>query len=240
LPDVLDKHSNGHLPVLQLDDSRHTFAESCRNLRSSLVFGATNGNRPKVILVTSAVPDEGKSTIAINLATVLALGGSRVLVVDADLRRGHLHKLIGVSGEPGLIECVQRAGDLAQFAVPTPLANLFFLACGKLAQTPDGVFLAPAFDNLIRRAREEYDYIVIDSIPVLAADDSTTLAPKADGVLFVVRRGFTSSRLAQEALDLLYQRQAKIIGIVFNRADSRSRSYKYYKYSKYYPTDEKV
>ena len=95
------------------------------------------------------------------------------------------------------------------------------------------LFLTPAFGCLIAEARRQFDFIIIDTIPVFAADDTTTLAPKADGVLFVVRRRYTSARLAQEAMDLLYQRHSKILGIVLNRADSRSCSYKYYKYSQY-------
>lgn len=240
VPEVEVVGPDGQLPVLQLDDPRHIFVESCRGLRSSLLFGAGNGQRPKVILVTSAAPDEGKSTIAINLASALAQGGSRVLLVDADLRRGCLHKLLGVPREPGISDCVQKGGELVPFVVPSAVPGLFLLARGAASQAAGDLFLSCGFANLLQQARQQYDFIIVDTIPVFAADDSTTLAPKVDGVLFVVRRAHTSARLAQDALDLLYQRQAKILGIIFNRADSRSRSYNYYKYSKYYAEESKA
>ena len=235
VPDVEITGGNGHLPVLQLDDPRYVFAESCRNLRSSLLFGRVEGPRPKAILVTSAVPDEGKSTISLNLASALAMGGARVLLVDGDIRRGRLHKLLDVVGDPGLAECVKDSGDVTRFARPTSLPNLFVLPRGKAADALGELFLAPGFDLLMQHARAQFDYIVVDSVPVFAADAATTLAPKMDGVLFIVRRGYTSARMAQEALELLYQRQAKVMGIIFNRVNSRAKDYKYYKYTQYYP-----
>jgi capsular exopolysaccharide synthesis family protein len=186
--------------------------------------------------VTSAAPDEGKSTIAVNLAVALSMGGAAVLLMDADVRRGHLHEVVGLSGARGLSDCIREAGRLDEFVLRSALPNLFLLPRGKQTSASSELFLSSNFDQLINEAKAQFEYIVIDTTPVFAADDATTLAPKADAVLFVVRSAFTSTRQAQEALELLYQRQAKIFGLVLNRANAKSRSYQYYKYEQYHAT----
>jgi len=115
--------------------------------------------------------------------------------------------------------------------------GLWLLPRGKTARNSGELFLSERCDRLLAQMLEEYDCVIIDSIPVFAADDTTSLAPKMDGVLFVMRNKFTSADTARHALELLYERQAKIMGLVFNRADSASRSYKYYKYAKYYHSE---
>jgi Mrp family chromosome partitioning ATPase len=110
---------------------------------------------------------------------------------------------------------------------------------GQTAQNSGELFLSEKCDRLLAQMREQYDCVILDSIPVFAADDTTSLAPKVDGVLFVMRNKFTSADTARHALELLYERQAKIMGLVFNRANSASRSYKYYKYAKYYHEETK-
>ncbi len=110
LPEVTDDGKTV-MPLLALNDPRHMYAESYRSLRSALLFLPTEGERPKVLLISSAMPGEGKSTVAANLARTLALSGSRVLLVDADLRKGHLHHLLGLQREPGLVELLNQTCD---------------------------------------------------------------------------------------------------------------------------------
>jgi polysaccharide biosynthesis transport protein len=222
------------LLLLEANDDRHMYAESYRNLRSALLFLAVEGQRPRLLLVTSAVPNEGKSTIATNLARALAMGSARVLLVDGDLRRGRLHDVLGCRREPGLVEALHRPQDLEQFVQANALPNLAFLACGRHTRNPSDLFLGSRFDELAGLMRQRYEYVIIDSSPVFAADDATTLAPKVDGTLVVVRSRFSRAGVVREALDLLYQRQAKVLGLVLNRANSRAHSYNYYKYGEYY------
>jgi capsular exopolysaccharide synthesis family protein len=224
------------LPLLAIDDKRHLFAESYRNLRSAILFMAVEGARPKVLLITSAVPNEGKSTVAANLARALALGGSRVVLVDADLRKGILHQLLGLQREPGLADALRQPADLEKVIQKDSLLNFSFLSSGHAGGHSGDLFLGPEFQQVLARLRQQFDYVLIDSSPVFAADDATTLAPKVDGTLFVVRSRFSSARPVREALDLLYQRQAKVLGIVFNQADPSARSYYYYKYADYHGT----
>jgi len=220
--------------LLQAEDDRQTYAESYRNLRSALLFLPASVERPKIMLVTSAMPNEGKSTIASNLAHTLALGGSRVVLIDADLRQGHLHELLGMKREPGLAEALEHPEDLDKFIQPNCLPNLSFIACGRVLSRPGDLFVGSALEQVLARLRQQFDHVIIDTSPVFASDDVATLAPRADGTLFVVRSGLSRSGPVAEALELLSRRQAKILGVVVNGANTGSRSYYYYKDAEYY------
>ena len=206
----------------------HLFAEAYRSLRSALFYMPVESVRPKVLLVTSALPGEGKSTVAANLARTIALGGSRVLLVDADLRQGQVHHQLGLKAEPGLAELLGNHVPIETVRQTNCLANFTFIARGKTKSHPGDMFLSDAFQKLLLQWRQEFDYVLIDSCPVLAADDVATLAPRVDGTLFVVRQRFSRSRSVRDALELLSQRQAKVLGLVFNRADVSARSSYYY------------
>jgi polysaccharide biosynthesis transport protein len=235
LPEV-GQNGESAMPLLEVNDPRHIYAESYRSLRSALLFLATEGERPKVMLVTSAMPGEGKSTVAANLARTLALSGSRVLLVDGDLRKGHLHRLLGLQREPGLMELLSQTSAPEQVMQRDSLPNLTFIACGGDSPgNPGDLFLGSGLDQILARWRQEFDFVVIDSSPLFATADAGCVAPKVDGTLFVVRNRRSGARAAREALDLLAQRQARLLGVVFNGADTSARSYYYYKYSDYYP-----
>ncbi len=178
----------------------------------------TEKERPKVVLITSAVPNEGKSTVAANLAQTLALGGARVVLLDCDLRKGTLHELMGLQREPGLADVLSDPSSLDQVIQTNSVANLAFISTGKPSANSGDLFLCPAFDEVLARLRRQFDYVLIDSSPVFATDDATTLAPKVDGTLFVVRGNYSGAGQVREALELLYQRRANILGLVFNRS----------------------
>jgi capsular exopolysaccharide synthesis family protein len=233
VPELPSGLRNGPLPLLEHDDDRHTYVESYRNLRSALLFLPVEGQRPKIILITSALPGEGKSTVAANLARTLAQGGSRVLLVDADLRKGRLHETMGLVQGPGLAELLKEPADLDKLLQRNSWPNLAFLSCGNCSENPGDLFLGPQLDPLLALWRQQFDHVLIDTCPVFAADDATTLAPKVDGTLLVVRSRFSGARVVREALDLLYQRQARLLGLIFNRADASAKSYYFYKCSGY-------
>lgn len=240
VPELPEQKHPAGLSLIEAEDPRHIYAESYRSLRSAILFPALDGVQPKVILVTSAVPAEGKSTIVANLARTLALGGARVLLVDGDMRRGHLHRLMKLNGEPGLAEVLQEAGNLQECTQTNCLPNLAFLSRGKMTANPGDLLCGGALDKLLEQMRRQYDYVLIDSCPLFAADDAATLAPKTDGTLVVVRSRFSRARAVREALDILYRRQVRVLGLIFNRADTSSTSYYYYKYADYYePVSDK-
>jgi capsular exopolysaccharide synthesis family protein len=236
VPEMRQLKGGEPLALLEDNDQRHMLAESYRSLRSALMYLALSGNQPKVMLVTSAVPNEGKSTVAANLARTLAMGGAKVLLIDADLRRGQLHKVMGLKSQPGLTNLLSTLGepDLAPFIQTNSMANLSFMSRGAGVPNPGDLLILPAFDQVLVRLREQFDNIIIDTCPVMAADDAATLAPRVDGTLFVVRSHFSRARIVRQAMELLYQRHAKLLGVVLNRADSSGESYNYYKYEEYY------
>ncbi len=224
----------GKVTLLQPDDARHVFAESYRNIRSSIFFMPYEGPRPKTLLVTSAVPNEGKSTVSANLAITMALSGARTLLIDGDLRRGALRETFGISSKVGFSEVLKQEVNWREVTVPTSYPSLFILTRGKSLSQPSEHLLRDSTDALLKEIYHHYDYIIIDSSPVLAADDTTSLAPKIDATLFVVRLSYTSARLIKKSLDLLYNRQVNVPGIILNCVDTSLPEYYYYQYSEYY------
>jgi succinoglycan biosynthesis transport protein ExoP len=228
----------GKVDLLQPDDARHVFAESYRNVRSSIFFMPYEGPRPKTFLITSAVPSEGKSTVSANLAITMALSGARTLLIDADLRRGALREAFGISSKIGFSEVLKQEVNWQEVVVPTAYPSLFVLPRGKTLSQPSEHLLRDSTDALLREIYSYYDYIIIDSSPILAADDTTSLAPKIDATLFVVRLSYTSARLTKKALELLYDRQVNVPGVILNFVDTSLPEYYYYQYSEYYTATE--
>jgi capsular exopolysaccharide synthesis family protein len=227
---------NASLPLLQAEDARHTFVESYRNLRSSLLYMAETGTRPHTLLITSSVPGDGKSITASNLALTLAAGGARVLLVDADLRKGTLHTRFGITADNGgLSETLTQGTDWHKAVKETGAANLHLIPRGTTTHRSGELFIGPVMEKFLQETIKEYDYVLIDTAPVMAADDVTSLAPRVDGVIFVVRAEFTSARVARTALDMLYQRKARVLGLVFNSVRASGGDYyNYYRYREYY------
>jgi capsular exopolysaccharide synthesis family protein len=223
------------LPFVQPDDLRHPFVESYRNLRSSLLYTAEMGTRPQILLVTSAVPNDGKSITAANLAITLAMGGARVLLVDADLRKGALHNRFDLQAEPGLSDALNQKADWRSMVKDTTIPNMRLLPRGPTTQRSSELFIGPVMEKFLQEANKEYDYVLLDTAPVMAADDVTSLAPRVGGVIFVIRAEFTSARVARAALDMLYQRKSRVLGLVFNSMRATSSDYyHYYRYKDYY------
>lgn len=196
-------------------ESHHAFLEAFRSLRSSLLCLRHPPEPPRTLLVTSSEAGEGKSLVAANLAIALAQAGLKVLLVDADCRKGSLAERFSLPPQPGLGEVLQGRIGWRKGLVATSCENLTLLPRGQ-APSPDDSFLGKLETRLLREASAEFNITVLDSPPVLAADDATTMAPLVDGVLFVLRAGRTSTRVAEAALGSLYQRQSQVLGLVFN------------------------
>lgn len=239
VPREIVLNTNGKLDLIHVQDDRHAFAEAYRNLRSSLLYMGEDGKLPKFLLVTSSIPGEGKSVTAANLGITLAEAGARVLLVDGDLRKGTLHEYFEKSPAPGLTEILAREADWKAVAHVTNTPNLSVITRGRAARNPSELFLSPSTKSLLAELNAYYDVVLMDSAPVMAADDVATLAPLADGVVFVIRANFTSARIARAALDLLYQRRVNILGLTLNAVAADSSEYYYYKYKSYYTDSPK-
>jgi len=208
-----------------LDSPSSGLAESYRALRTALLF--SNGDvPPKVILVTSALPQEGKTSVSLNSAMALAQQGARVLLIDADLRRPELHSCVGVPSEPGLGELLSYEASLPFDAAASPkVPDLFFLPAGRLRPNAAEVLGSPRMRRLLNGCRERFDFIVMDTPPVLAVTDAVVLSKSADAVLLVVRSAQTSEQSLLRARDLLLRVNARIAGVLVNRAKVHSADY---------------
>jgi capsular exopolysaccharide synthesis family protein len=227
------KHK-GLLEPLRPNDDRHAFAESLRALRSSLLYLPFEGGRPKTLLIASATPNEGKSTVAVNLAITMALAQVRVLLVDADLRRGTLHRVFKRDCDPGLSDLLLGRVPAEECILPTSVPNLDLAARGTSVPNPGEIFLGARLDQFLRDIYESYECVIFDSSPVLAADDTTSLAPKLDAAMIIVRFSHSSTRLSKKAIELLRDRQANVIGLVCNDVSQAHQEYYHYKYPEYY------
>jgi capsular exopolysaccharide synthesis family protein len=228
--------ADGRLPLLNPQDTRHVFAESYRNVRSSLRFVGTDGQKKnRIILVTSPTPGDGKSTITANLALTLSFATTnKILLIDGDMRRGGLHRLFGLDGEPGLAEVLGGQVEWRKVVQPTRYKNLFFMAAGEPTGHPGELIFSAACEIMMEELRREFEMVIFDTAPVLAVDDTPSLAPKVDGTLIIYRAGRTSCRLMRNSLEALYSRNAKVLGIIFNGVDPKQPEYGYYKYTEYY------
>jgi capsular exopolysaccharide synthesis family protein len=236
IPHVRVKDKKLGLPILKEDDDWHILAEAYRNLRSSIMFLSSNQKQPRTILVTSAIPGDGKSMTATNLGIMLARSGARVLLVDADLRRGRIHTNFELPDAPGLAEVLGQEQGWASVVTRNSVPNLFIVPRGTAPRRPGELFVNSVKQQFLEEAAGQYDFILLDSPPVMAADDVSNLAPYVDGVLMVIRANYTSGRVARAALDLLYLRKAKVLGIVLNGVSRNGGDYHYYKYKEYFAT----
>jgi succinoglycan biosynthesis transport protein ExoP len=234
IPKVRVKDKKSGAPFIQEDDDRHALVEAFRNLRSSLVFLASPNEHPKIILVTSAIPGDGKSMTTANLAITIARSGARVLLVDADLRRGLIHKRFDIAATPGLTEVLGEQCLWTKAVTQNSVPNLYIIPRGSIPKHPGELFMKSIREKFLNEAGGQYDFILIDTPPIMAADDVLNVTPYVDGVLMVVRANYTSGRVARAALDLLYTRKANVLGVVFNGVRVSGGDYYYYKYKDYY------
>jgi capsular exopolysaccharide synthesis family protein len=214
-------------------------AESYRALRTSLLL--TNlGAPPKVIIVTSALPQEGKTTTSMNTALVLAQKGVRVLLIDADLRRPSIHKILGMGPRSGLSNVLTGSATLQQTITRSSiLPNLYILPAGTPPPNPAELLASTNMRDVLEELRGQYDHIVVDTPPTLSVTDAVVLSPRADAIVLVIRSGQTTKQALRRSRDILTQVNAKVSGVLLNAVDLTSPDYYYYyeyqsKYSRYY------
>src|SRR5262245_29639638 len=217
-----------HLPKSQM-------SEAFRALRTSLLLSQAD-RPPQVILVTSALPREGKTTAAANLAVTLAQLGDRTLLMDADLRKPGVGRLLNLTEGKyaGLSSYLAGVSSLDLVTVAHPsIANLVAIPTGPLPPNPADLLSSHKLADAVRQLRTQYKFIVIDSPPIMAATDAVIVSVQADGVLLVVRSGETPKEAFTRARDLLTSVKCRLLGVVLNAVDSTAPDY-YYSY-RYYP-----
>jgi len=208
--------------------------EAFRSLRTSILLSANP--IPKVLLVTSALPGEGKTTTTVNLGATLASLGSKVVIVDCDMRRPACHRATGVKNSPGFVQCLTGRVDLAEAILPVEsVPNLSIIPCGPIPPNPAEVLSSPLTPELLRRLRDEFEYVLVDSPPLLSVADSRILATLTDAVVLVTRAHETPYEAVRRARSLLYGAGARILGVALNNVNVHRGGYggKYGAYQQY-------
>jgi capsular exopolysaccharide synthesis family protein len=219
--------------VLALADPGSAYVEALRSVRTALLLSQTDAP-PKMILVTSGIAGEGKSFCALNLATILAKSGKRTLIVDTDLRRGTLRKRLGLPYSTGLSELL-----VGQQSVPTiqpapGIESLDVLPAGATPPNPTDLLESDAMRNWLQKLRSKYDFVVLDSAPVLPVTDSVALNMLTDATLLVVRSRVSERPQVQRSYNLLRANGKHYVGVILNAlSTSDSSYYGYYGYRRY-------
>jgi succinoglycan biosynthesis transport protein ExoP len=230
--DIQGTHKEKGSDLVVLDNPRSHVAESIYQLRSSIMLSAAGGP-PPIIMVTSPNPAEGKTTISVNLAATLALNHSKVLIIDADMRKPSVHKVFHKPNHPGLSNLLTGNATLEEVILPTPIADLFLLSAGSVPPNPIEILSSKGFSDLISRLHTEYSFIVIDTPPTIGFADARIISSLTNAVVMVINHNATSRRSGYLATQMLFGVNAKILGGVLNMCEDSSLNYEGYSFSKY-------
>jgi capsular exopolysaccharide synthesis family protein len=222
--------------VISYNGRYSILGEAYRSLRTGLMLSRA-GAHPKTTLFTSAVPEEGKTTVSVNTGIVLAHAGGRVLLIDADLRIPQCHKRLGLNNSRGLTEVLTGLTGVEDVIVATPVENLFLLPAGQTPPNPSELLAAPQMRALLEEVTEIYDHVIIDSPPALPVSDPILLSTLVDGVVVVASGSHTPKQHIKAAIGRLRHAHAKIFGVVLNRIKLHKVDY-FFPYYKYYGRTE--
>jgi capsular exopolysaccharide synthesis family protein len=215
-------------------------AEAYRTLRTNIQFAGLD--RPcRTIVITSATPAEGKTTTASNFGVVCAQAGSRVCLVDADLRKPSLHRVFRMDNQRGLTTALLEGKTLADVAAPTNVSGLSVVVSGPLPPNHAELSASKRMHDLLEAAARDFDFVICDTPPVLSVSDAVALAAQCDGVILVVRVGGVSTGVVRRAAEQIDAVKGRILGVLLNRVDMRRDGYyaEYHRYYKAYGDDAK-
>ncbi|MCF8037810.1 MAG: polysaccharide biosynthesis tyrosine autokinase [Desulfohalobiaceae bacterium] len=230
------KKSQESIELTVKNDPKSMASEAFRSLRTNVLFSSAD-QTPRVLLISSSLPEEGKTSTAVNLATAMAQAGSKTVLLGCDMRKPTVHKVFGFSREEGLSNCLTGSLEVGQACLPTGVDNLDLIPSGPIPPNPSELLGSQGMSGLLETLKENYERIVIDSPPLTAVTDASLLAQKADGVILVVRAFVTSKQAVKAGLEQLRNVGAKILGVAFNSIDMDKEGAYYSSY--YYAADGK-
>jgi len=211
------------LSMVTFHKPKSTESEAFRGVRTAVYFGNQSGHI-KVIQVTSPVPGDGKSTVAANLASTIAQSGRKTLLMDADMRRPRLAKILGAREDLGLTNIMAGKSTIAEAIQATIIPNLDILTCGRRPGNPAELLLSDSFFDIMRELREKYDFIIMDTPPLLAVSDPANAAATVDAVILTLRLRRNLKPLASRAAQMLQSVNANLLGVVINGVTGKAGS----------------
>jgi capsular exopolysaccharide synthesis family protein len=223
---------NNHLELIVQEDPKSLISEAYRALRTGILFSGSQPS-PQFIQVTSAGPQEGKTITTANMATVMAQSGSRVLIVDCDMRRPRIHEIFEISNTRGLSDLLVDGEDGFSFIKNTKVPNLDLLPCGTIPTNPSELLSSKRMQRLMTLLADRYDRIIMDSPPVLAVTDSIVLSRLVEGIILVVGAGTSNRNGVVRAVELLKEVNARIVGAMLNNLNVDKERYYYSRYYYY-------
>jgi len=240
---MIATHNVDDQKIITLSQPRSPVAEAFRSIRTNITFASVD--KPlRRILVTSATPGDGKTTVVTNLAVTLAQGERKVVLIDSDLRRPQVNHRLGLSNQPGLSQLfVQKLDTIQEVIQENEVPGLAVITAGDVPPNPSELLMSNKMNQILDRLTQEYDLVLIDTPPVLSVTDAVALAPKMDGLIVVIKPGKTRKRDLRNALEQLRGVGARVLGLVLNGVDLDNRKYNYYygehysQYSHYYEQD---
>lgn len=225
------------IKLITYANTKSPVSEAYRTIRTNLAFSRAAGKELKVILITSPTPNEGKSTTISNLGVVMAHSGKQVCVVDCDFRNPTQHKIFGLKNE-GMSNAII-GKELDEVIQKTSIDNLWVITSGPVAPNPSELLGSDRMIQLLEELSRRYDYVLIDTPPIMPVTDAAVMASKVDGVIMLLESGAVAPQVAKEAKNRLDQAGAHILGAVLNKVDVTGGHYGYgknygYGYGYYY------
>ena len=234
-PSIVDDGSRGKLELISWDEKSSLMAESFRTTLTSILFSRAGGERPRVIVLTSASPKEGKTTVVSNLGIALAEINQRVLVIDADMRRPRLHNVFEVGNQFGLSDLLMSkhpltADTLREACSPTTVTGMFVLPSGGSRRNVSSLLHSDRLSELLKIARESFDTVIIDTPPMVNIADGRVMGRLADGLIMIVRSGVTTRDAALMAKARFAEDGINLLGTILNGWNPKTPGYSYYRY----------
>lgn len=234
IPHIEGIETNPELEFIVSKKPDASASEAYRALRTRIKFSKIDKDSLRTILVTSPRSQEGKTTTAVNLAGSLAYANNKTIIIDADLRKPRLHNVFGHKRYPGFTDYFFGQVGYEEIIRTTDVNNLSYISAGTIPPNPSEILGSDQMINFIKKLKGEYDYVVIDSPPLIAVTDSEILAQLADATILVVSANFTETDLLEKSVEILRRDNSTFIGTVLNNFNYRSGYSSYYKYYYYY------
>lgn len=224
---------DGNPALVTLHAPKSSASESYRGIRTNILFSSAEAP-PQVVLITSAGPREGKTITTLNLGIAMAQAGSKVMILDCDMRRPQIHKAFGLAKDRGISNLLVGSEDVDGALVHTPIPNLDVIPCGPIPPNPSEMLGSKRMAALLDRLRKGYTHILIDSPPATAVTDPVILSKSVDGVVLVIRAGDTAREIVRNCVGQFQAVGAHILGAILNGVDIGRDKYYYYQYYHYY------